>query len=71
MIPPSIKFANGAILALFRDLVNLICLGDVSVNGMNSLNLERSRKIWLKYVIDKILKNGCEKWKNGFKKEVE
>ena len=55
----------------FSDLVNLICLGDVSVIGMNNLSLEGSKKVWQKYVTDKIMKNGCEKWKNGLKKEAE
>ena len=30
----------------FSDLVNLICLGDVSVNGMNNLSMEGNKKIW-------------------------
>ena len=29
----------------FSDLVNLICLVDVSVNGMNNLSLEGSKKV--------------------------
>ena len=56
----------------FSDLVNLICLGDVSVNGINNLSLEGGKKLWQKYVMtDKIMKNVCEKWKNGFKNEAE
>ena len=55
----------------FNDLVNLICLGDVSVNGMYNLSLEGGKKLWQKYVTNKIMKNGCEKWKNGLKKEAE
>ena len=53
------------------DLVNLICLGDVSAIGMNNLSLEGSKKVWQKYVTNKIMKNGCEKWKNCLKKEAE
>ena len=52
-------------------MVNLICLGDVSVNVMNNLSLEGSKKVWQKYVTNKIMKNGCEKWKNGLQKEAE
>ena len=30
-----------------------------------------TKKLWQKYVTNKIMKNGCEKWKNGLKKEAE
>ena len=37
-----------------KDLVNLICLGDVSVNRMDKLRLSVDKKTWMKFADEKI-----------------
>ena len=48
------------------ELVNLILLRDVSVNGMLSLGMKMDRKVWNKYICKIILEVGRQSWKNGF-----
>ena len=38
----------------FNDIVNLICLGDVSVNGVDKLGMNANEKIWRKFAHEKI-----------------
>ena len=52
------------------ELVNLIILRDVSVNGMVSLGMKMDRKVWKKYTSEIIRKVGREEWKNWFN-EIE
>ena len=44
------------------ELVNLILLRDVSVNGMVSLGMKMVRKVWKKYICDRIQEVGREVW---------
>ena len=37
-----------------NDLVNLICLGDVSVNGVDKLGMSVNEKTWMKFADEKI-----------------
>ena len=48
------------------ELVNLIILRDVSVNGMVSIGMKMDRKVWKKYISERIQAVGREAWKNGF-----
>ena len=48
------------------ELVNLILLRDVSVNGMVSLGMKMDRKVWKKYICERIQEVGRQSWKNGF-----
>ena len=48
------------------ELVNLILLRDVSVNGMVSLGMNMDRKVWKKYICERIQEVGRQSWKNGF-----
>ena len=48
------------------ELVNLIMLRDVSVNGMVRLEMNVDRKVWKKYIFDRIQEVGREAWKDGF-----
>ena len=40
------------------ELVNLILLRDVSVNGMVSLGMKMDRKVWKKYISERIQEVG-------------
>ena len=48
------------------ELVNLILLRDVSVNGRVSLWMKMDRKVWKKYICERIQEVGRPSWKNGF-----
>ena len=48
------------------ELVNLILLKDVSVNGMVSLGMKKDRNVWKKYICERIQEIGRQSWKNGF-----
>ena len=48
------------------ELVNLILLRDMSVNGMVSLGMKMDRKVWKKYICERIQDVGRQSWKNGF-----
>ena len=48
------------------ELVNIILLIDVSVNGMVSLGMKMDRKVWKKYICERIQEVGRQSWKNGF-----
>ena len=44
------------------ELVNLIFLRDVSVNGMVSLCMIMDRKVWKKYICERIHEVGRQSW---------
>ena len=48
------------------ELVNLILLRDMSVNRMVSLGMKMDRKVWKKYICERIQEVGRQSWKNGF-----
>ena len=48
------------------ELVNLILLRDVSVNGIVSLGVKMDRKVCNKYICEIIQEVGRQSWKNGF-----
>ena len=48
------------------ELVNIILLRDVSVNGMVSIGMKMDRKVWKKYICERIQEVGRQSWKNGF-----
>ena len=48
------------------ELVNLILLRDASVNGMVSIGMKMDRKVWKKYICERIQEVGRKSWKNGF-----
>ena len=48
------------------ELVNLILLRDVSVNGMVSIGMRMDRKVWKAYICEIIQEVGRQSWKNGF-----
>ena len=48
------------------ELVNPILLRDMSVNGMVSLGMKMDRKVWKKYMGERIQEVGRQSWKNGF-----
>ena len=52
-------------------LVNLIILRDVSVNGMVSLEMKMDRKVWKKYISERIQEVGRAKWVNKTEREKE
>ena len=39
---------------------------DVSVNGMVSLGMKMDRKVWKKYICERIQEGDRQSWKNGF-----
>ena len=47
-----------------KELVNLICLGDVSVKGVDKLAMSVNENTWMKYVDEKIKLVGCRIWMN-------
>ena len=56
------------------ELVNLILLRDVSVNGMVSIGMKMDRKVWKKYICEKIQEVGrqsCKKRFNDTEREKE
>ena len=48
-----------------KELVNLICLGDVSVNGVDKLGMSVNEKTWMKFADEKIKLVGCRTWMNN------
>ena len=48
------------------ELVNLICLREVSVNGMVSLEINVEREGWKEYICKRIQERGRRAWKDGF-----
>ena len=46
------------------ELVNRILLRNVSVNGMLGLGMKTDRKVWKKYICEKIQEVGRQSWKN-------
>ena len=44
------------------ELINLIPLRDVSVNEMVSLGMKMDRKVWKKYISERIQEVGREEW---------
>ena len=48
-----------------KELVNLICLGDVSVNGVDKLGMSVNEKTWMKFADEKIKLVGCRIWMNN------
>ena len=48
------------------ELVNLTLLRDVSVNGMVGLGMKMDRKVWKKYICERIQEGGRQSWKIGF-----
>ena len=48
------------------ELVNLIVLRDVSVNGMGSIGMKIDRKVYKKYICERTQEVGRQLWKNGF-----
>ena len=48
-----------------KELVNLICWGDVSVNGVDKLGMSVNEKTWMKFADDKIKLVGCRIWMNN------
>ncbi len=52
------------------DLVNLICLGDISKNGLGNLNLSLNLKVWRKGVDTSIKESACKVWKDGLRQDV-
>ena len=44
------------------ELVNLIILRDVSVNGMVSIGMKIDRKVWKKYISERLQEVGREAW---------
>ena len=48
------------------ELVNLIILWDVIVNGMVSLVMKMDTKEWKKYISERIQEVGREVWRNAF-----
>ena len=48
------------------EFVNLICLREVSVNGMVNLGMNVEREGWKKYICERIQESGRRAWKDGF-----
>ena len=48
------------------EFVNLICLREVSVNGMVNLGMNVEREGWKKYIFERIQESGRRAWKDGF-----
>ena len=48
-----------------KELVNLICLGDVSVNGVDKLGMSVNKKTWKKFTAEKIKLVGRRIWMNN------
>ena len=48
------------------EFVNLICLREVSVNGMVNLGMNVEREGWKKYIGERIQESGRRAWKDGF-----
>ena len=48
------------------ELVNLICLREVSVNGMVNLGMNIEGEGWKKYICERIQESGRRAWKDGF-----
>ena len=48
------------------ELVNLICLRAVSVNGMVNLGMNVDGEGWKKYICERIQECGRRAWKDGF-----
>ena len=48
------------------ELVNLICLREVSVNGMVNLGMNVEREGWKKYICERMQESGRRAWKYGF-----
>ena len=48
-----------------KELVNLICLGDVSVNAVDKLGMRVNEKTWMKFADEKIKLVGCRIWMNN------
>ena len=53
------------VINLVEELVNLICLGDVSVNGVDKLGMSVNEKTWMKFADEKIKLVGCRIWMNN------
>ena len=49
-----------------NELMNLICLGDMSVDRMLSINLNKEMKGWKRELHDKIQSVGRDRWTHGF-----
>ena len=50
-----------------NELMNLICLGDMSIDGMLSINLNKEMKGWKRELHDKIQSVGRDRWIHGFR----
>ena len=48
------------------EFVNLICMREVSVNGMVKLGMNIEREGWKKYICERIQESGRRTWKDGF-----
>ena len=48
------------------EFVNLICLREVSVNGIVNLGMNVEREGWKKYICERIHESGRRAWKDGF-----
>ena len=48
-----------------KDLVNLVCFGDVSVNGVDKLGMIVNEKTWRKFADEKIKFVGRRIWMNN------
>ena len=48
------------------ELVNLICLREVSVNGMVNLGMNVDGEGWTKYICERIQECGRRVWKDSF-----
>ena len=48
------------------ELVNLICLREVSVHGMVNLGMNVEREGWKKYICERIQERGRRTWEDGF-----
>ena len=49
-----------------EDLLNLICVADMSVKGLENMNMCTSKKVWEARVNEKVCKIGCDRWTEGF-----
>ena len=50
----------------WKKYINLICLREVSVNGMVNLGMNVNGEGWKKYICERIQECGRRAWKDGF-----
>ena len=52
------------------ELVNLIWLIEVTVNGMANLSMNIDGELWKKYICERIQEGGKESWKDDKEREI-